>query len=152
MQSLKPEDFIKVKRFIDRETRKYADKTPIVKELSSIELFIGDCKITKTDVDWKVEHGVRDIFFNSKRNAMYYAFLVAFEDTKLIPELISIDGELGKTQIEITRLKEMLNHPGIKSGSWKTGLYHNKLSEVVAKYQKAKNDMHNWMDYAKYIN
>ena len=152
MQTLKPEDFVKVKRFIDRETKNYAAKTPIVKELSSVELFIGDCKIVKSGEVWMAKHSGEEIIFNSKRNAMYYAFLLAFKSTALIPELLDIDYKLSRTQEEITRLKEMLRHSSIRKDEWKTGLYHNKLSEAVAKYQKAKNDMHNWMDYAKYIN
>jgi hypothetical protein len=152
MQALKPEDFVKVKRFIDRETKNYAAKTPIVKELSSVELFIGDCKVVKDDDVWTAHYKGETLLFNSKRNAMYYAFLVAFENTRLIPELLAIDGKLSKTQNDILRYKHLLNQPNIKNDGWKTGLYHNKLSEAVAKYQKAKNDMHNWMDYAKYIN
>lgn len=152
MQTLKPEDFIKVKRFIDRETKKYNAAAPMVKELSSVEVVIGECKVVKDGEVWTVRHGGETLLFNSKRNAMYYAFLVAFKNTKLIPELLSIDDKLSKTQDEIIRYKHLLNQPNIKSDNWKVGLYHNKLSEAVAKYQKAKNDMHNWMDYAKYIN
>jgi hypothetical protein len=150
--TLRPADFIKVKRFIDKETREYKDTTPIVKELSPVELYVGNCHIEKEDDIWTVKHAGCKIIFNSKRNAMYYAFLVGFKDTRLIPELMAIDCKLGSTQNDIVRLKHMLAQPKIKVDGWKTGLYHNKLSEAVAKYQKAKNDMHNWMDYAKYIN
>lgn len=152
MQTLKPEDFIKVKRFIDRETRKYSSETPIVKEISSVEVVIGECKVLKDNEVWTVHHKGETLLFNSKRNAMYYAFLVAFKNTKLIPELLSIDDKLSKTQAEILRYKHLISQPKIRNDNWKVGLYHNKLSEAVAKYQKAKNDMHNWMDYAKYIN
>ena len=152
MQTLKPEDFVKVKRFIDRETKKYSDTTPMVKELSSVEVIIGECKVVKDDAIWRVEHKGNDILFNSKRNAMYYAFLVAFDNKKMIPELLAIDSKIGNSQDEILRLKYLLKQPAIVKDNWKTGLYHNKLSEAVARYQKAKNDMHNWMDYAKYIN
>ncbi len=150
--TLRPADFIKVKRFINKETREYRDKTPIVRELSSVELYIGKCHIIKQDDIWVVDHIGNRIIFNSKRNAMYYAFLVAFKDTSKIPELLAIDSRLGSTQNDIVRLKYILAQPKIKEDGFKTGLYHNKLSEVVAKYKKAKNDMHNWMDYAKYIN
>ena len=150
--TLTSDDFIKVKRFIKNETRNYKDKHPIVKEKSPVELYIGKCYITKEEDVWVVAYLSNRIIFNSKRNAMYYAFLVAFENTKLIPELLSIHSKLGSTQDDIIRLKYMLKQPNIKNDSWKTGLYHNELSEAVAKYQKAKNDMHNWMDYAKYIN
>lgn len=152
MQTLKPADFIKVKRFIDKETRAYDDRDPIVRELSSVELHIGKCRIVKIEDAWKVEHVGNNILFNSKRNAMYYAFLVAFKSTQMIPELLAIDNKIGNTQAEIIRLKHILSQPVIRKDNFKTGLYHNKLSEAVAKYQKAKNDMHNWMDYAKYIN
>ena len=150
--TLQPGDFIKVKRFINKQTREYRDKTPIVKELSSVELYIGKCHIIRKDDIWVVDHVGSKIIFNSKRNAMYYAFLVAFKDTSKIPELLAIDSKLGITQTDIVRLKHILSQPKIKKDGWKTGLYHNKLSEAVAKYQKAKSDMHNWMDYAKYIN
>jgi len=150
--TLRPADFIKVKRFIDKETREYKDTTPIVREISTIELHIGKCHIAKEDDVWVVEHFSSRIIFNSKRNAMYYAFLIGFKDTKMIPELMAIDNKIGNTQADIIRLKHILSQPSIKRDGWKTGLYHNKLSEAVAKYQKAKNDMHNWMDYAKYIN
>jgi len=150
--TLRPADFIKVKRFIDRETRDYKDKTPIVKEISSVELHIGHCHIVMEDDIWIVNQHSSRIIFNSKRNAMYYAFLIAFKNTKLIPELMAIDSKLGSTQNDITRLKFILSQPQTKQDGFKTGLYHNKLSEAVAKYRKAKNDMHNWMDYAKYIN
>jgi hypothetical protein len=152
MQTLKPADFIKVKRFIDNETKSFKGKDPIVREISSVEVHIGKCRIVKMEDTWKVEHLGNQILFNSKRNAMYYAFLVAFRNTKMIPELLAIDSKLGNTQAEIIRLKHILSQTSIRKDNWKTGLYHNKLSEAVAKYQKAKNDMHNWMDYAKYIN
>lgn len=150
--TLRPADFIKVRRFIDRETRDYKDTTPIVKELSPVELFIGKCHIVKEDDIWVINHVGSRIIFNSKRNAMYYAFLIGFKDTKMIPELMAIDSKLGSSQNDIVRLKFILSQPKIKEDGWKTGLYHNKLSEAVARYQKAKSDMHNWMDYAKYIN
>jgi len=150
--TLRPADFIKVKRFIDKETREYKDTTPIVRELSSVELYVGKCHITKEYDLWVVEHYSSRIIFNSKRNAMYYAFLIGFKDTKMIPELMAIDNKIGNTQADIIRLKHILSQPSTKKDGFKTGLYHNKLSEAVAKYQKAKNDMHNWMDYAKYIN
>jgi hypothetical protein len=150
--TLRPADFIKVKRFIDKETREYKDRTPIVKEISSVDLYIGKCHITKEDDIWVVNHLSNRIIFNSKRNAMYYAFLIGFKDTRLIPELLAIDCKLGSSQNDIIRLKFILNQPGVREDEFKVGLYHNKLSEAVAKYRKAKNDMHNWMDYAKYIN
>ena len=150
--TLRLEDFIKVKRFINKEFKKYNDITPIVKELSTIELYIGKCHIKKEDDIWVVMHLSSRILFNSKRNAMYYAFLIGFKNTRFIPELMAIDCKLGNTQSDIVRLKHILNLPSIKNDNWKVGLYHNKLSEAVAKYQEAKNDMHNWMDYAKYIN
>ena len=150
--TLRPADFIKVKRFIDKETREYKDTTPIVRELSSVELYVGKCHIIKEDDIWVVEHYSSRLIFNSKRNAMYYAFLIGFKDTKMIPELMAIDNKIGNTQADIVRLKHILSQPSIKKDGWKVGLYHNKLSEAVAKYQKAKHDMHNWMDYAKYIN
>ena len=150
--TLRPADFIKVKRFIARESREYADTAPIVKELSPVELSIGKCHIVKEDEVWVVNHVGSRIIFNSKRNAMYYAFLTAFKSTKLIPELMAIDNKLGVTQSDIVRLKFILKQRKVRDDEWKVGLYHNKLSEAVAKYQKAKNDMHNWMDYAKYIN
>jgi len=150
--TLRPADFIKVKRFIDKETREYKDTTPIVKELSPVELHIGKCRIAKENDIWVVNHVGSRIIFNSKRNAMYYAFLIGFKDTKMIPELLAIDNQIGNTQAEIVRLKHILSQPSIRRDGWKVGLYHNKLSNAVAKYQKAKHDMHNWMDYAKYIN
>ena len=150
--TLRPEDFIKVKRFINKETRHYKDLTPIVKELSAVELSIGKCHIKKEDDTWVVTHLSSRILFNSKRNAMYYAFLIGFKNTRLIPELMAIDCKLGNTQSDIIRLKHILSQPVVKKDDWKIGLYHNKLSEAVAKYQEAKHDMHNWMDYAKYIN
>lgn len=150
--TLRPSDFIKVKRFIAKETREYKDKTPIVKEISSVDLYIGKCHITKEDDIWVVNHLSSRIIFNSKRNAMYYAFLIGFKDTRLIPELLAIDCKLGSSQNDIIRLKFILNQPSVRNDGFKVGLYHNKLSEAVARYRKAKNDMHNWMDYAKYIN
>ncbi len=54
--TLRPADFIKVKRFIDKETREYKDTTPIVRELSSVELYVGKCHITKEYDLWVVEH------------------------------------------------------------------------------------------------
>jgi len=150
--TLRPADFIKVKRFIDRETRDYKDRTPIVKEISSVDLYIGKCHITREDDIWVVNHLSERLIFNSKRNAMYYAFLVGFKDTRLIPELLAIDCKLGSSQNDIERLKFILDQPSVRKDGFKVGLYHNKLSEAVAKYRKAKNDMHNWMDYAKYIN
>ena len=150
--TLRPADFIKVKRFIDRETRDYKERTPIVKEISSVDLYVGKCRIMKENDIWVVEHLSNRIIFNSKRNAMYYAFLIGFKDTRLIPELLAIDCKLGSSQNDIERLKFILNQPCVQKDGFKVGLYHNKLSEAVAKYRKAKNDMHNWMDYAKYIN
>jgi hypothetical protein len=151
-RTLRPADFVKVKRFIDRESREYKDITPIVKELSPVELHIGKCHIVKEEEVWVVNHIGNRILFNSKRNAMYYAFLIAFKNTKLIPELMAIDNKIGNTQSDIVRLKFILDQPSVKRDGWKVGLYHTKLSEAVARYRKAKNDMHNWMDYAKYIN
>ena len=150
--TLRPTDFVKVTRFISKETKKYNGTAPIVKEISSVDLYVGKCRITKSGEVWIVVNGEKEFEFNSKRNAMYYAFLVAFQNTKLIPELIQIDAKLGNSQNDIVRLKHILSQPAVKKDGWKLGLYHNKLSEAVARYKKAKNDMHNWMDYAKYIN
>jgi hypothetical protein len=148
--TLRSTDFVKVQQFINNETTDIRDSVPVVKELSSTELYIGDSHITRLNDSWKVIDRHKNIQFSNKRNAMYYAFLVAYKNTKLIPELIVIDGQLGTTQHDIVRLKYCLAQAA--GDSFKIGLYHNKLSEAVARYQKAKHDMHNWMDYAKYIN
>jgi len=147
---LKQADFIKVRQFIDSETKEAKKHLPIVSEQSSTELQIGTCGIIYENDLWVVMHMANRILFNSKRNAMYYAFLIAYKSTKLIPELLAIDSKLGNTQSEIVRYKYCIKQAG--NDGFKVGLYHIKLSEAVARYRKAKNDMHNWMDCAKYIN
>ena len=147
---LKQADFTKVKNFIDAETKRAKDFLPIVSEISSTDLWIGNCHIVYNNDIWEVSHLLKHLVFNNKRNAMYYAFLIAYNNTKLIPSLLDIDSKLGNTQNDIMLYKHCLEHSG--KDSFKLELYHNKLSEAVAKYKKVRNDMYNWMDYAKYIN
>jgi len=147
---LKQSDFIKVQQFIDSESKKAKSSLPIVSELSSTELWIGECEIKYENECWVANHLSNRILFNSKRNAMYYAFLIAYKNTKLIPELLAIDNKLAISQSEIVRYKYCIK--ASRRDNFKVGLYHNKLSEAVARYKKAKNDMYNWMDCAKYIN
>jgi len=151
MQSkLRQSDFVKVQRFIDNESSRIRSKIPLVKEMSSTELYIGECHIVKVDELWQATKDDRVSTFNSKRNAMYFAFLLAYKRTNLIPELKQLDYQIGNSQAEILRFKHYLTLT--KDDNFKTGLYHNKLSEAVARYRKSKNDLLNWMDYAKSIN
>ena len=151
MQSkLKESDFVKVQKFIDNESSLMRTRIPLVKELSSTELYIGECHIVKTDEVWNVTKSERTAEFNTKRNAMYYAFLIAYNNKRLIPELKHLDYTIGHMQSDIVRFKYYLTQT--KDDSFKTGLYHNKLSESVAKYRKAKTDLLHWMVYAKCIN
>jgi hypothetical protein len=151
MQSkLKESDFVKVRKFINNESSRIRTKIPLVKELSSTELYIGECYIVMVDECWHVTKSERTAEFNSKRNAMYYAFLIAYNNKRLIPELKELDYKIGHMQSDIVRFKYYLTQT--KDDNFKTGLYHNKLSESVARYRKAKTDLLHWMDYAKCIN
>ena len=147
---LKKTDFLKVKRFIDAETKKAKKHLPVVTETSSTDLSIGTYHITYSDGVWFVNDSKKVMEFNNKRNAMYYAFLMLYNNTHLIPELLALDNRLGNTLSEVEVCKHCLKHAG--RDNFKIGLYHNKLSEAVARYKKARTDMHNWMDCAKYIN
>ena len=147
---LKQSDFVKVQKFINNESSRIRTTIPLVKEMSSTELYIGECHIIKAGELWHVTKSGKWEEFNSKRNAMYYAFLIAYNNKKLIPELQQLDYTIGCMQIDIVRFKYYLTKT--KDDNFKTGLYHNKLSESVARYRKAKTDLLQWMDYAKCIN
>lgn len=147
--TLTKSDFAKVQRFIETNSIRLANTSALVKELSSTELYIGTSHIVKDGLIWTVTYNDERMAFASKRNAMYAAFLIAYKHKDLIKSLSDIDKRMDVSKCEIERFQEMLH---LTRDSWKTELYHTKLSESVARYRKAKTELHDWMNYAKYIN
>jgi len=147
--SVTKSDFAKIKKFIDTNCNELSSTSALVKELSSTDLYIGVSHVLKEEYVWSVTYDNERLEFATKRNAMYAAFLIAYKHKDLIKSLSDIDRRMELSKIEIEHLRQML---GLTRDAWKTELYHNKLSECVAKYRKAKHELHDWMDYAKYIN
>lgn len=147
-------DFVKVKNFIDSNSKKQSNATWLVKEITSTELYIGDSHIKRVDELWTVSHSTLlcDLTFFSKRNAMYAAFLIVYNRKDLINSLGDIDKRIDISQNEVIRFKHLLKMSREKHDGWKIELFHNKLSESIAKYKKAKDELHDWINYAKYIN
>lgn len=147
--SVSKADFAKIKKFIDSNCNTLSATSALVKELSSTDLYIGTSHVTKEGPIWEVNYDNEKLEFATKRNAMYAAFLIAYKHKDLIKSLTEIDKRMELSKIEIDHLTVLLT---LTRDSFKTELYHNKLSESVAKYRKAKNELHDWMDCAKYIN
>jgi hypothetical protein len=147
--SVSKSDFAKIKKFIDTNCNTLSATSALVRELSSTDLYIGTSHVYKEQYGWMVIYDDEKLKFATKRNAMYAAFLIAYKHKDLIKSLCDIDKRMELSKIEIEHLKELLR---LTQDAFKTELFHNKLSESVAKYRKAKNELHDWMDCAKYIN
>jgi len=142
------DDFNKIKNFIN--TMKHEGIVDLLfKQTSDGKYIIANYTLHKNNKDqWIVSHdGVTTTFFY-KKTATYYiiANLLGLKEDVL--SIINVDNKIAKAQHEIEVLNQVLNHLMQSSHSadteWDIGLYHNKLTEQVARLAHAKELLSKW--------
>lgn len=146
---LQDSDFTKVKRFIKRNTvRNQVQDTPIVKDVGDNELYVGMYHIEKCGCVWVVTKDDCTIELNSKRNAMYYAFLSFYGKYAATNSLITLDSRLALRKADVDRYHHLID---TAPDTFKLELYCNKLSEAESRFNEIRAEMRRWVSCAKYI-
>ena len=148
-------DIEKIKRFTETELAKISENSelPFCYQIGVDTVVVGRNKVVRIDDKcWRVIHQNQQLFdFFSRKDAIFYCIALHKNDHKLAKSIQSSDQQLNQLEFEAMLYRRRFKQALAQQDHWKSELYSNKYSEVMAKIAVIKKELQKSIDLAKYI-
>ena len=132
---------------------RHTARFPVCVPLSEKCLAVGNFEVyCKAQRCWAVSYDKKLIHnFYSKQAAIFYAVFTSLKYYKVADNILLIDMDVAKRSEELLFYNNKIKTVTKKTDPFKYQLWHNRHSDVKAKYHRAKQELEKTLNSAKYM-